>query len=236
MTNDELIARVRQCRLSDLCDAMDAIGLVNIGTMSSEMRPFRAGISMAGFAYTLRFIPTQKPVQPCKTFEEYMKVLGEYCWENFRFFNDGITHETAKDMVVVADMGGYPAGLFGSENGLGTMKKGVVGVVVDGGLRDSAECLLEQVKAWCTKRTFNHLYGRLENGGVNIPIECAGVKVNPGDVDCGDDDGVLVIPRERAEEVVDFAEKIRHADQEMRAEHYRDLGLAHDETLGDVQL
>ncbi|MCJ7750545.1 MAG: RraA family protein [Armatimonadetes bacterium] len=62
------------------------------------------------------------------------------------------------------------------------MKWGVVGVVIDGACRDSYECSVEQLKAWCTTRTFNHVYGRLVGGGVNVPIQCAGVSVRPGDI------------------------------------------------------
>ena len=86
----------------------------------------------------------------------------------------------------------------------------------------------------CTRRTFNHVYGRLRSGGVNIPIQCAGVLVNPGDVVCADDDGVLVIPRNRVEEVVAVAKAVLAADQKTRAAHYKDLGYAPDETLGDA--
>ena len=57
MTNEELIKLVRKCRPADLCDGLDAIGLVNNGTMSSEMRPIRPGIEFAGFAITVKLLP-----------------------------------------------------------------------------------------------------------------------------------------------------------------------------------
>jgi regulator of RNase E activity RraA len=71
------------------------------------------------------------------------------------------------------------------------------------------------------------------NGGVNVPVECAGVTVRPGDVVCGDDDGVLVIPRERAEEVLKFAQAVLKGDQRDRAGLYKALGYEPDETLGE---
>jgi regulator of RNase E activity RraA len=114
------------------------------------------------------------------------------------------------------------------------VKWGVVGVVIDGACRDSYECSLEKLKVWCTTRTFNHVYGRLANGGVNVAIQCAGVTVRPGDIVCGDDDGVLAIPRDRAETVVEFAEAILKLDQKARAKHYQDLGYPPDETLGEA--
>ena len=49
--------------------------------------------------------------------------------------------------------------------------------------------------------------GRIDVDGVDVPIECAGVTVHPGDLVIGDDDGVAIIPRGLAEEVVELAEE-----------------------------
>ena len=125
----------------------------------------------------------------------------------------------------------YPGGVLGSENTMDYKLRGVVGYVVDGGCRDSYECNRQQANVFCTKRTFHHVSGRLVHGGVNIPVECAGVTVNPGDIVCADDDGVLVIPRDRAEEVLMFAKAILEDDMKVRAQHYEALGFEPDETL-----
>ena len=66
---------------------------------------------------------------------------------------------------------------------------------------------------------------------LNVPINCAGVTVNPGDIICADDDGVLVIPRDRAEEVIRFAHMQLEDDIETRSSHYEKLGYGHDDTL-----
>jgi regulator of RNase E activity RraA len=230
MDDKELIRLIRKCRLADLGDGMDALGLVNMGTMNDNMRPLRPGINFAGFAYTVKLIPTRKAVKVCKDITEYYKELEKWCSDTYTF-NSGLTKETCPDTVVVVDMGGYPGGLWGSEIGAASMIKGVAGVVLDGACRDSEEANIEGVKVFCTRRTFNHVYGRLENGGVNIPVECAGVAVKPRDIVCADDDGVLVIPYERAEEILKFAVPIMEDDQKKRAEHYRNLGLKPDASL-----
>ncbi len=233
MTDQELLERIRRCRPADLSDGLDALGLVNTGTMSHEMRPLRPGLATAGFAYTVKLIPAQSGVKACESIEEYLGELGRWCQDTYTF-QAGLAAE-GKDRVVVIDMGGYPGGIWGSLIGLSAVKCGVVGVVVDGGCRDSYECNLQQLKVWCTRRTFNHVYGRVVNGGVNVPVECAGVTVNPGDIVSADDDGVLVIPRARAEQVLRFAEAIHAQDQRDRAQLYRDLGLPPDDTLGDAR-
>ncbi len=232
MTDQELLAGIRECRPADLADAMDALGLVNTGTMSSAMRPLRPGIRMAGFAYTVKLVPAQEDVRVCDTIEEYWQDLGRWCEETYAF-TAGLTEGKGKDKVVVVDMDGYPGGLWGSDIGMSSLKWGVAGVVLDGACRDSYECNLERLKVWCTTRTFNHVYGRLRSAGIEVPIQCAGVAVRPGDVVCGDDDGVLVIPRERADKVLAFARAIHQSDQKSRAKHYKDLGFAPDESLGE---
>jgi regulator of RNase E activity RraA len=49
--------------------------------------------------------------------------------------------------------------------------------------------------------------GRIDVDGVGVPIECAGVTVHPGDLVIGDDDGVAIVPRALADEVIGFAEE-----------------------------
>ncbi|MBP7403113.1 MAG: hypothetical protein KBA30_10905 [Clostridia bacterium] len=230
MNNKELITAIRKCRLADLGDAMDALGLVNAGTMNQDMRPIRPGIEFHGFAYTVKLLPARKDVKVCRNFAEYSKELSDWCSDTYSFMN-GVTKETAEDMVIVVDMGGYPGGLWGSEIGMTTMTLGISGTVLDGGCRDSYECNLEGVKVFSTKRTFNHVYGRIKSGGVNVPVQCAGVTVHPGDVVCADDDGVLVIPRERAEEVLALAIEQLKDDEKKRRQHYENLGFQPDASL-----
>lgn len=230
MTDQQLIEAIRKCRLADLSDGMDALGLVNLGSMSPEMRPIRPGIAFAGFAWTVKLIPAQRTFQPFQSVEEYKKANGEWCRDTYRFAGM-LKQEDMTDKVLVIDMGGYPGGVLGSENTMDFKRHGVVGFVVDGGCRDSYECNLQGANVFCTKRTFHHVTGRMVHGGVNIPVQCAGVTVNPGDIVCADDDGVLVIPRDKAEEVLKFAVAILEDDQVARTEHYKALGMTPDETL-----
>jgi regulator of RNase E activity RraA len=230
MTDQELIREIRKCRLADLSDGMDALGLVDVGTMSPEMRPLRPGISFAGFAWTVKLLPAQHTFHECKTVEEYMKMNSDWCADTYTFARI-LKQEDMTDKVLVIDMGGYPGGVLGSENTMAFQLKGVVGSVVDGGCRDSYECNKQGANVFCTKRTYRHVSGRMVYGGVNIPVQCAGVTVRPGDIVCADDDGVLVIPRDRAEEVLMFAKAILEADMKVRAQHYEALGFEPDETL-----
>ena len=234
MTDTELIKELRKYRCADLCDGMDAIGLVDKGTMNEAMRPLRDGIEFKGFAYTIKLLPKSDAVKVCKTPEEGREELGKECNKIYNFVGE-ITPERAKDTVIVVDMEGVRGGLWGSEIAMTMMERGIEGVVLDGGCRDSYETNLEKAPVFCTKRTFTHAYGRVEPGALNIPVNCAGVTVKPGDIVCADDDGVLVIPRERAEEVIMFAKMQLEDDIAVRTEHYDNLGFEHDETLNRMK-
>ncbi len=231
MTDEEIIKLIRKCRLTDLSDGLDAIGLVNTGTMSTEMRPIRSAISFAGFAYTVKFVPTQKHSNNFENNAQYFtEGLRNYLGGEFDYLSH-IAKEPLKDKVLVFDAGGYPAGIVGSENSMGWTEQGVSGIVIDGGVRDSYECNLEGMNICATKRTFNHYYGRLECVSTQGPVTCAGVCVRPGDIVCADDDGVLVIPRKSAVRVLKVAVQIRIFDMIIRAQHYKNLGKEVDETL-----
>ena len=230
MTKKELITEIRKYRCSDLSDAMDALGLVDVGTMDEKMRPLRPGIEFKGYAHTVKLVPIRHGVKKCETVEEWREELKKGC-EDIYNFNDSVTPENAEDMVICIDMAGIRGGVWGSEITMTMMEKGVTGIVVDGGCRDSYETNLEQGPVFCTRRTFTHAYGRVQRGTIGETITCAGVTVRPGDIICADDDGVLVIPIEVAEDVIKFARDQLEEDIKVRTQHYKNLGYAPDATL-----
>ena len=234
MTRKELISEIRKYRCADLSDAMDALDLVDRGTMDERMRPIRPGIEFRGYAHTVKLLPKQSGVKKCATVEEWQEELAKGC-DNIYSFVDTVTEENAEDMVICIDMSGIRGGVWGSEIAMTMMEKGIEGVVIDGGCRDSYEANLEEAPVFCTRRTFTHAYGRVERGTIGEAIQCAGVTVREGDIICADDDGVLVVPFEKAEEVIRFANAQLEADIKVRAEHYQKLGYEPDETLNRLK-
>jgi 4-hydroxy-4-methyl-2-oxoglutarate aldolase len=79
-----------------------------------------------------------------------------------------------------------------------------------------------------TPRSYHYPAG-LEHGSVNVPVVCAGVLVEPGDIVMGDDDGVVVLPRRIAPEIVAAASVFLEAENGARAmfgEQYVSFGAA----------
>ena len=104
--------------------------------------------------------------------------------------------------VLVVNAGGYRnCGLWGEIMSLAAQKKGVKGLVVSGAVRDvqAIERLRFPVFAMGLSP-----YGSTKNslGPINQPIVCGGVLVSPGDIVVGDDDGVVVVPKHSAREIL----------------------------------
>lgn len=108
------------------------------------------------------------------------------------------------DVLVVATTEPADNGMFGELLAVSVASRGCVGVVTNGGVRDVADLRRMGFPVWARRV---HAAGTTKTGAgsVNLPIVCAGVEVRPGDVVVADDDGVAVVGRERAGEVLEMA-------------------------------
>lgn len=223
----ETLEVLRLVRASDVSDALDSMGLQERYVMHPQMRPLFPGIRFAGIAHTAEYDLTDKPLQPM-SYEEFAE-------RQYQEGPDGLWHEAgpwgAPNEVLVIDAKGAAAGVLGSSNTLQGRAKGVVGFVIDGTCRDSYECTIQQTPVFWTVRSPAHPMGRIRPVSDNQPIVCAGVVVKPGDAIVADDDGVVVVPQEIAQEVADRARRIQEMDRPTRREGYRKLGLPFDETV-----
>ena len=237
-TRREILELYKDLRLTDVLDAMDLIGLQDIGLMDNNIRPLWRDVDkfshrIVGFAITVRHVPTD--VRVGQNSFPNLDGFKKFKSEQYGRAPDAWLAAAKPGDVAVIDAGGIPeCGFIGSNNSLGWAEKGVVGVVTNGGARDTDEIVkVKKIAVYCKNgySTRGVRPGRLIAESYNFPINCGGVLVFPGDVIVADGDGVLVVPREHALTVGRLAREINAGDEKSRAARYRRLGLPLDETV-----
>jgi regulator of RNase E activity RraA len=225
----ELAKLYRYLRVVDVCDALDGIGYFDIGLMASEIRPLWLGMKFWGPALTIRAVPANRPMWKLSTTEEIVGAHGVW----FRAMgNVRYDDQVQPGHVLVMDTGGArEVGFWGSANSLGMMERGAVGIVTDGYCRDTAEIALQRTPICARARGRTIIPGRIEVVEAQTKIGCGGAQVRPGDIVGCDDDGVVVVPLEVAEEVAIHARAVLLADMRARRRHYDRLGMPPDETV-----
>jgi regulator of RNase E activity RraA len=232
--DQRILAVFEGLRVADVSDGMDAVGLQNIGLMDSEILPLWRDTQkfthrFIGIAVTARYVPTQLPPAGRVKTEEYDKWVGD--WYKNKSSEPFVALLRKGSALVIEDAAEADVGSIGSNNIMSWKLKGCVGVVTSATARDTDEIITEKVPLYFRKPGRGIRPGRNEIESVNRPIVCGGVTVMPGDVIVADGDGVIVVPRPRAEEVAKYAKKILDEDKAGRRKLYEKLGLPADDSV-----
>lgn len=184
---NDLIQKFKGSAAGDLSDALG-----KVGNMNYKMKPIYPGISLVGSAVTV-FCPVGDNLTIHKAIE--VAQAGD---------------------VLVVNSGGYiNAGLFGEIMSLACYHKGIRGLVIEGACRDSKK--IREISFPVFSYGINPGGTVKESfGSINTPIQCAGVLVNPGDIIVGDDDGVVVVPKEKAEDVLKKVKAKEEKEEKIR--------------------
>ncbi|MFJ9565760.1 4-carboxy-4-hydroxy-2-oxoadipate aldolase/oxaloacetate decarboxylase [Streptomyces fuscichromogenes] len=163
--------------VATVSEAMGRTGLLGPG-----IRPVQQGVRVAGTAVTVLSWPGDNLM---------IHAAVEQCGEG--------------DILVVTTTSPCTDGLFGELFATALKQRGVRGVVLGTGIRDTQELRDMGFPAW-SRAVSSQGTVKATGGSVNVPIAVDGQVINPGDVILADDDGVVVVPRERARATVEKSE------------------------------
>ena len=173
------------------------------GLLDPRLRPIHPGSRIAGTAVTVSVPPGDNWM---------IHVAVEQCRRG--------------DVLVVAPTSHSHAGYIGELIATALRARGALGVVIDAGCRDVAELTRMGFPVWsaCVSA-----YGTVKEtlGDVNLPVVCAGQLITPGDVVVADDDGVVVVPRAGAADVLEACQQ-REEKEALSRKRYEDGELSLD--------
>jgi regulator of RNase E activity RraA len=185
--------KLKTVSTATLCTALYKRGLRN--QFIQDVRPLNPNLgNMVGEAFTLRYIPAREDLNPISVFQDRahpQRKAVEECPPGAVMVID-----SRKD-ARAASAGGILVSRL--------MKRGVAGVVTDGGFRDSPEIAQLDIPAYHNRPSAPTNLTHHQALDINVPIGCGDVPVWPGDVVVGDGEGVVVIPAHLADEIASEA-------------------------------
>jgi regulator of RNase E activity RraA len=184
-----MIEAYRRVEVDSVSDAIEQL-LHERRYMSHTMRPIFPA-KFVGIALTVQLVKQENHIPDALSGVVKAVDTGE---------RNSVFVMNAPDGADIAEMGGLM--------GTAMLARGFAGAVIDGGVRDLPELKKIGFPVFATGVVPSMSDGHYRFGASNVPITCGGVLVHPGDIISADEDGVVVVPREQAGQVLVLAQKL----------------------------
>lgn len=195
MTLEELVAGFRTVATASVADAVDALA-GRRGYMDEAIKPRINDRKIVGPAVTILEGPTDEPLPPQHAL-------------------DAIDESPEGSVICISVGGERDVAVWGGLMTAGAVANKHEGAVLDGGVRDLSEIRRDyDFPVFARSVSPGTTVGRFRTYSANEPVQIGGVMVHPGDIIVADIDGVVVVPRQRAEEVLARAREIDERELE----------------------
>lgn len=185
----ELVRRLDALYVAVVSDCLDRIGLRD-QVMAPHIRPLNPRSRTAGFAATVRAVEVDSPpADPADWYAGEIRAID--------------SQQPGDVMVVSTCRGSY----WGELLATASRARGAVGIVADAYTRDTRALIEMDYPTFVAGINPQDSLGRIDVEDIGIDIQCGGVTVRQGDLVLADDDGVVVVPRHAAAQVVELAEE-----------------------------
>lgn len=167
-------------------------------TLPNSIMPLRDTMKVAGSAFTIKGAKSLLVKDEMKERAEMLESIpanGVVAWDT------GGDDESAQ---------------WGEVMTMAAVKRGCRGAIVDGGVRDTDRVLSQNFPVFAKYKSSNGMLGRFRISGWQIPVRIGQVNIFPGDIVFGDIDGVIVVPRDIAYEVLLRAEEIAASESQLK--------------------
>ncbi|WP_395069071.1 RraA family protein [Paraburkholderia silvatlantica] len=191
-SNDRNVQRAANLDTASISDALDRLGIAG---QCHAIAPVDSTFRMTGRAFTVLYGPAQTPPG----------TVGDF-----------IDDVPAASVVVIDNDGCSNATVWGDIMTELAHRRGIAGTVIDGICRDVALCTEIGYPVYSRGHWMRTGKDRVQVEAVNVPVNIGGARVKAGDILRGDADGVVVVPSEHEDKVLDVAEEIERVENRIR--------------------
>jgi 4-hydroxy-4-methyl-2-oxoglutarate aldolase len=195
--DQELCERYEALFTAAVNDVLRERGLTH-QTLPNNILPLRESMKVAGPAFTIKGAKSLLVKDEMKERAEMLESIPTHAVVAWDTSGDDESAQWGEVMTMAA------------------VKRGCRGAIVDGGVRDTDRVLPQNFPVFVKYRTSNGMLGRFRISGWQVPIRIGEVDIFPGDIVFGDIDGVIVVPRDMACDVLVRAEEIAASESQLK--------------------